>query len=49
MTAGGDDPEKIVFYLALPGCEFEVLDPPEVVAAVRTVAERLGRAARGMR
>lgn len=45
MTAGGDDPEKIVFYLALPGCEFEVLDPPEVAAAVRTVAERLGRAA----
>jgi predicted DNA-binding transcriptional regulator YafY len=49
MTAGGDDPEKIVFYLALPGCEFEVLDPPELVAAVRTVAERLGRAAHGRR
>jgi predicted DNA-binding transcriptional regulator YafY len=49
MTAGGDDPEKIVFYLALPGCEFEVLDPPEVAAAVQAVAERLGRAAHGMR
>jgi predicted DNA-binding transcriptional regulator YafY len=49
MTAGGDDPEKIVFYLAMPGCEFEVLDPPEVAAAVQTVAERLGRASRAKR
>ena len=46
VTTGADDPEKMIMYLALPGCEFEVLEPPEVVAAVRVVAERLARAAR---
>ena len=44
VTVGADDPERMVFYLALPGCEFEVLEPAEVVAAVGTVAERLRRA-----
>jgi len=44
LTAGADDPEKIVFYLALPGRDFEVLDPPEVAEAVRSLAERLTRA-----
>ena len=42
---GADDPERMVPWLAMPGVEFEVLEPPEVVAAVRTVAERLLRAA----
>ena len=46
VTTGADDPERMVMYLALPGCDFEVLEPPEVVAAVRAVAERLARAAR---
>jgi len=45
LTAGADDPERMVFYLALPGCEFEVLEPPEVVQAVGSLAERLRRAA----
>jgi predicted DNA-binding transcriptional regulator YafY len=45
VTAGADDPERMVFYLALPGCEFEVLEPPEVVRAVGALAERLRRAA----
>jgi hypothetical protein len=45
LTAGGDDPETIVFYLTLPRCDFEVLEPPEVARAVGAVAERLGRAA----
>ena len=45
LTAGADDPERMVFYLALPGCEFEVLEPPEVVQAVGMLAERLRRAA----
>lgn len=44
VTTGGDNAEMIVPYLALPGCDFEVLEPPEVVAAVRVVAERLARA-----
>jgi hypothetical protein len=29
----------------LPGCDFEVLEPPEVARAVHAVAERIGRAA----
>jgi len=44
MTAGADDPERMVPWLAMPGVDFEVLEPPEVVAAVRAVAERLSRA-----
>jgi hypothetical protein len=47
VTAGADDPERMVFYLALPGCDFEVLEPPEVVRAVGSLAERLSSAARG--
>ena len=46
LTAGADDPERTAIYLAMPGCDFEVLEPPEVADAVRTVAERLRRAAR---
>lgn len=46
VTTGADDPERMVPWLALPGCDFEVLEPPEVVAAVRVVAERLARAVR---
>ncbi|TXI63712.1 helix-turn-helix transcriptional regulator [Mycolicibacterium mageritense] len=41
VTAGADDPERMVLYFATTGYDFEVLEPPEVVAAVRTVAERL--------
>ena len=45
VTVGADDAERMVFYLAVPECDFEVLEPPEVAAgAVRTVAERLQRA-----
>jgi predicted DNA-binding transcriptional regulator YafY len=45
VTTGADDPERMVFYFALPGCDFEVLEPPEVAQAVRSVAERIARAA----
>lgn len=45
VTTGADSAEVMVPYLALPGCDFEVLSPPEVVEAVRVVAERLARAA----
>lgn len=41
VTAGGDDPERIVLYLAMPGYRFVVLEPPEVVAAAGVVADRL--------
>lgn len=46
VTVGADDAERMVPWLALPAADFEVLEPPEVVAAVRAVAERLVRAAR---
>ena len=44
VTAGADDPERMVFYFATVGCDFEVLEPPEVVRAVEVVAQRLRRA-----
>jgi predicted DNA-binding transcriptional regulator YafY len=45
VTTGADDPERMVFWFALPGCDFEVLEPPEVQQAVRAVAERIARSA----
>ena len=45
VTAGADDPERMVPWLAMPGCDFDVLEPPEVVEAVRVVADRIARAA----
>jgi predicted DNA-binding transcriptional regulator YafY len=45
VTAGGDDPERIVLYFAMVGAPFEVLEPPEVIAAARAVSARLHRAA----
>jgi predicted DNA-binding transcriptional regulator YafY len=48
VTTGADDPEQMVPWLAMPGVDFEVLEPPEVIEAVAAVAERLRRAgARG--
>ena len=44
VTAGADDPTRMALYFAMPGCDFEVLDPPEVVDAARAVADRLRRA-----
>jgi predicted DNA-binding transcriptional regulator YafY len=45
VTTGADDPERMALHLAMPGCDFEVLEPPEVAQATRVVAARLGRAA----
>jgi predicted DNA-binding transcriptional regulator YafY len=44
VTAGADDPERMVFYFATVGVDFEVLEPPEVVQAVDAVVDRLRRA-----
>ncbi|MCW2653864.1 MAG: putative transcriptional regulator [Mycobacterium sp.] len=44
VTAGADDPERMALYLAMPGCDFEVLEPAGVAEAARAVAARLGRA-----
>ncbi|OBK70960.1 YafY family protein [Mycobacterium sp. 1274761.0] len=46
VTAGGDEPERMVYYFATVGVDFEVLEPPEVVYAVSSAAARLRRAAR---
>ncbi|HEX7427389.1 MAG TPA: WYL domain-containing protein, partial [Mycobacterium sp.] len=45
VTAGADDPERMVFYFATVGADFEVLEPPEVARAVEAAAGRLRRAA----
>ena len=45
VTAGADDHERMMLYLAMPGYDFEVLDPPEARAAAARVAERLSAAA----
>jgi len=45
VTAGADDPERMVLYFATVGYDFEVLEPPEVAAAVGVVAARLHAAA----
>ncbi|OBK73073.1 YafY family protein [Mycobacterium sp. 1164985.4] len=43
VTAGADDPERMVLFFAMVGCDFEVLSPLEVVRAAEVVSERLGR------
>lgn len=44
VTAGADDPEKIALYLAMVGCDFEILGPPEVIDGARVMAGRLSAA-----
>jgi predicted DNA-binding transcriptional regulator YafY len=44
VTAGADDPAMLALYLAVAGYDFEVLDPPEVAAAVVAMSARLSRA-----
>jgi predicted DNA-binding transcriptional regulator YafY len=44
VTAGADDPERMVLYFATVGYDFEVLEPPEVAQAVKVLADRLRRA-----
>ena len=44
LTTGADDAQVMALYLAMPGCDFEVLEPPEVIEAVRAAADRLHRA-----
>lgn len=44
VTAGGDDPERMVLHFAMVGAEFEVLEPSEVRLAAAVVGRRLQRA-----
>jgi predicted DNA-binding transcriptional regulator YafY len=45
VSAGAEDPRVLVLYLAMVDAPFEVLDPPEVVEAARSLAARLAAAA----
>ena len=45
VTTGADDPQVLALYLAMVGRDFEILGPPEVIDAARTVADRLQRSA----
>jgi predicted DNA-binding transcriptional regulator YafY len=46
LEAGADTFEQLALYLGLLDVDFEVLDPPELAAAVRALGERSLRAAR---
>lgn len=45
VSAGAEDPRVLVLYLAMVDAPFEVLEPPEVVEAARSLAARLAAAA----
>jgi predicted DNA-binding transcriptional regulator YafY len=45
VTAGADDPQTLSLYLAMVGCDFEIMGPPEVIAGAASMGERLRRAA----
>ena len=49
VQIGARSPQDIAFWLGALDVDFEVDDSPELAAAVRRVAERYGRAARGAR
>jgi predicted DNA-binding transcriptional regulator YafY len=44
LTTGSDSLSALAFHLGSLGCEFTVLEPPELVEHVRQLAARLGRA-----
>jgi predicted DNA-binding transcriptional regulator YafY len=46
VTAGADDPHRLALYFATVGHDFQVLEPPEVIDAVREMTDRLRRAVR---
>jgi predicted DNA-binding transcriptional regulator YafY len=46
LATGGDDLEWMAMHLGRLPWEFEVLEPPELLEAMREMAERLARAAR---
>lgn len=45
LETGANHPEGLAAHLAMLGVEFEVLEPPELVEAVKELAARLRRAA----
>jgi predicted DNA-binding transcriptional regulator YafY len=45
LTTGSDSLDSLTFHLGELGCEFTVLEPPELIERVRALAGRLQRAA----
>jgi hypothetical protein len=45
LELGGRTIEDVAFWLGILDMDFEVLDPPELAAAVRRLADRYARAA----
>ena len=43
--AGSNSLDELAIFVALKGFDFEVLDPPELIPVLRTLAERLRQAA----
>jgi len=47
LRVGGDDIDAMAAWIGVLALDFEVVDPPELVEAVRRLAERYGRAVSG--
>ena len=45
LHTGSDSLDELAIYIAVKGFDFTVLDPPELIPALRALAERLARAA----
>jgi predicted DNA-binding transcriptional regulator YafY len=45
LHAGSNSLDELALYVALKGFDFQVLHPPELIPVLRTLADRLGRAA----
>ncbi len=43
--AGSNSLGELAIFVALKGFDFQVLDPPELIPVLRTLAERLSQAA----
>ena len=44
VVTGADDPQRLALYLAMPGIDFDVLEPPEVAQGAVAMARRLAAA-----
>ena len=45
LHSGSNSLDELAIYIAVKGFDFTVVDPPELIPALRTLAERLARAA----
>ena len=45
LSTGSENPEMLASYLGMIGADFTVTEPPELVAALRVLADRYGRSA----